>query len=83
MTKAVVPNSPAETVKAGSDTPNPIVIDLGKQKRKRIRRLRKGRGRLMARIIDTHAQLKATGVCEESAQPIVIVVRQKKKRGWW
>ena len=69
---------------AASSTPDPIIIDLGRHKRKRIRRLRKGRGPLMARVMDTHAHLASTGVCDESAQPIVIVVREKKRRrGWW
>jgi hypothetical protein len=71
----------AETSKA---RPEPIVLDLGKKKRKAIRRLRKGKGRLMEQILDTHAQLSSSGVCEPSAQPVVVVVRQKpKRRGLW
>ena len=37
----------------------PIVIDLGKQKKKRIKQLKKGRGRLVDRVNEVVAQVRA------------------------
>ena len=58
----------------------PIVIDLGKKKRKDIRKLRKGSGRLRNRVATCIQELKANGKIAPTAQPIVIVVKEKKKK---
>ena len=61
----------------------PIIIDLGKAKRKRIKDLKAGRGRLMAEI---------SGVVEEARLnlgidgdgrvlvPVILIYKQKRKR---
>lgn len=62
---------------------HPILIDLGKQKKKHVKKLRKGRGKLMEDIGEVVERLVAEGEVEAGAQPIVIVVRQKDKdKGW-
>ena len=71
-----------ETIKnATEDAPEQMVIvDIGKQKRKRIRRLRKGRGRLTEKIRNVIENLReedSTG----SKQTVVVVVREKRRRG--
>ena len=58
----------------------PIVLDLGKRSRKQVRRLRKGKGRLMDRIESVIQDLKAEGTVSGSARPIIVVVRQRAKR---
>lgn len=59
-----------------------LVIDIGKkQKRKRIRQLRKGRGRLFERISDVVDDLRAEGAVDAKATPIVIVVRERSRGG--
>lgn len=62
----------------------PIVVDLGKHKRRRIRDLRRGRaGRLLDEVQDCVEDLKANNQIAESAQPIIIVVREKRKKRRW
>ncbi|AUX43595.1 uncharacterized protein SOCE26_050450 [Sorangium cellulosum] len=54
-------------------------VDLGKQKRKDIKRLRKGQGPLAQAVIDTVAELKASG--SALSGPVVVVVEEKARKG--
>ena len=66
------------------DAKAPIVIDLGKRKAKSIKRLRKGKpGRLSDEVEECLEELKSNDVISESVQPVVIIVREKKKRKAW
>ncbi len=61
---------------------NPIVVDLGKKSRKDIRRLRRGRpGKLIDQVSNLMQELKAAGTISDSAQPVVVVVRQRTRGG--
>lgn len=60
-----------------------IVLDLGKKKRKDIRRLRKGGGKLLDQIEDHLDELRAAGVLDESAQPVIVVVAEKQRKLPW
>jgi hypothetical protein len=53
------------------------VIDLGEHSRKRVRRLRRGEGRLMEKVEDAVAALKQDKVLSPTAETVVIVVRQE------
>ncbi|MEZ4453144.1 MAG: hypothetical protein R3B09_27025 [Nannocystaceae bacterium] len=67
-----------ETTSTGDQ--NLLVIDIGKkQKRKRVRQLRKGTGKLADKIRDMIDDLREDGTLGANAQPVVIVVRQKPK----
>lgn len=57
-----------------------VVLDFGKKKQRDIKRLRKGRGRLMKRLNETLDELKAANTIDASGQPIVVVVRQRARR---
>jgi hypothetical protein len=57
-----------------------VVLDLGKKKRRDVKRLRKGRGRLMKRLNETLEGLREDGTIAESSQPIVVVVRERPRR---
>ncbi len=63
-----------------------LVVDVAKkQTSKNIRSLRKGRGKLFDKITDLVEEMKSNGTLTGEVQPLVIVVRQKKKRsmlGW-
>lgn len=60
-----------------------IVIDLGRpQSPKQVRRLRKGRGKLMRRIEEIVDDLAATGTVKAAAQPIIIIVRERVPVPW-
>jgi hypothetical protein len=68
---------------AAKTPPEPIIIDLGKQKRSKVRRLRKGRGPLFAKVLETHEELRAQEVVDSSARPIIVVVNAKKRGRRW
>ena len=62
---------------------DPIVINLGKQRRKRIKDLKRGRGVLMDEVMQTMAQV--TGQLGGDADgkvlvPVVLIYREKPKR---
>jgi hypothetical protein len=63
-----------------TDAKAPVIIDLGKQRRKRIKDLRRGTGRLADEINGCVEELKAAGTLSSSAQTVVVVVREKRRR---
>lgn len=54
-----------------------VVVDLGKQKRSRIKKLRKGDGPLMERVQGVIDELRVGGTVGDNAQAVVIVIREK------
>src|SRR5262245_6059279 len=63
--------------------PQLVVVDLGKrQSPKQVKRLRKGRGKLVRRIDDIVGELIEAGTIKASAQPVVIVVRERTPLPW-
>ena len=63
-----------------TESKSPIVIDLGKHRRKRIKDLRKGTGRLAEEVNGCLAELRAAGTVSPNAQTVVVVVRQRRRR---
>ncbi len=62
----------------------PIVIDLGKTRRKDVKRLKRGRGKLMDEIRQVMAEVQANlGEETEGKElvPVVILYRRRGKRG--
>lgn len=53
------------------------IIDLGEHSRRRVKRLRKGRGRLMDKVERTLANLEEDGVISASAQTVIVIVREE------
>ncbi len=60
--------------------PQATVFDLGRQKRKRVRQLRKGKGPLLEDIKAAVQDLKTNGVVPTDAHTVVVVVREKRPR---
>jgi len=60
-----------------------LVVDLGKHGRKQIKRLRRGEGKLVDEVQQCVHELRSAGTIAESAQPVVIVVREKPPRFGW
>ena len=59
----------------------PIIVDLGKKKRKDVRKLRKGKsGRLMNRVEDALEHLRNSGALAKGAVPVIFVVAEKTPR---
>jgi len=64
-----------------ADASAPIVIDLGKKNRKRIRKLRKGKGgKLSEKVTEVLGQMKEAGALPAHAQPVVVIVRERKRK---
>jgi hypothetical protein len=61
----------------------PVMVDLGRQSKKRIRRLRKGRGKLIDDINRTIAELRTAKKIAATVQPVIYVVKQKRSKSRW
>ena len=61
----------------------PIVIDMGKQRRKRIKALKRGRGKLMdevCRVISETQMSLGNEANGKELLPVVVIYRQKRRR---
>lgn len=67
------PAATAQTIDA------PVIIDLGKQKRKKVKALRVGTGELMDEIQAAISEIRRAGRISSTAQPVIIVVTEKPK----
>ncbi len=88
MAEATKTNSSANTAADGGAqaSPSPIIVEVRKkQKRKRIKQLRKGRGKLFNQVEESMAELREEGAISDDAQVVVLVVREKPRRrfGRW
>lgn len=78
----------SSTESSATESLPPVVVDLGKVKRKRIRQLKQGRGPLLDEVdhvVDTVRRNLGDDEAKEIL-PVVILYRRrpKKKRGlWW
>jgi hypothetical protein len=59
---------------------NPLIVDLGKKRRKQIKQLRKGRGKLFDKVNTTLQELKTSSAISSNAEPVVVIVQEKRKR---
>jgi hypothetical protein len=68
-----------------AEVTQPIVVDLGKAKKKRIRQLKRGRGPLVLEVQDVVNEVSAS-LGEEGAGkqlvPIVVLYRRKQRKGY-
>jgi hypothetical protein len=58
----------------------PVVVDLGKQRRKLIKLLRRGEGPLMDDVRGCVEELRSAGTVSTSAQPVIIIVQPKRRK---
>jgi Family of unknown function (DUF6200) len=70
-----VPDNPSVTLDSGM-----LVIDLGKHSKKQIKRLSRGTGKLIDEVQKCMLELRAAGTVSESAQPVIMLVREKQGR---
>lgn len=73
------PGKGAARADSNADQPGPIILDLGRKKRKAVRKLRKGNGRLLDEAMDAVDELRRVGTVSKSAQPVIVVVREKRR----
>jgi hypothetical protein len=57
----------------------PVVVDLGSQKDKYIKELKRGEGRLMRKVEITIDELASSEVISKNSQVVVVVVKEKRK----
>ena len=70
----------SDTTARPSISATPVVVDLGKQRRKRVKQLRRGEGRLMDEINASIEELRIAGGLGADAQPVVVIVREKRRK---
>jgi hypothetical protein len=76
-TAPAISDTPA---RAATETAPPVVLELGKQRRKRIKELRRGQGKLMDEVLASIEELRTAGALGADAQAVVVVVREKKRK---
>jgi RNAse (barnase) inhibitor barstar len=77
-------NEPEEMEEIGIDVTTPVIIGMGKTKKKHIKRLKKGKGRLMGEVVDVLDEIAKELGDELDGKvlvPVVIVYKEKKKKG--
>lgn len=65
-----------------SSTVKPIVLDLGKQSRKKLKHLKHGQGPLLQEVLESMDQIRATLGSEAEGkvlQPVVVMYERKAK----
>ncbi|MCC6131886.1 MAG: hypothetical protein IT186_18350 [Acidobacteria bacterium] len=62
-----------------SETPKVVVVDFGKRKRRDVKQLRKGNGKLMDRINELVDQLRGEGAVDPTSRTLVVVVEKKSR----
>jgi hypothetical protein len=79
-----------DAVEKNFEVSEPIIINLGKQKRKRIKELMKGRGRLwfeVQEVIDEVGTMLSEDLDGKTIVPLILVYRRKprrkRRRGWF
>ena len=66
------------------DVPTPVIIDLGSRKKKAIKRLKNGRGKLMGEVALAIEQVRSgwsEGDQNSNNVPVVVIYKKKKKKG--
>lgn len=72
---AIATDSPVKT-----ETKAPLIVDLGKQRRKNVKDLRSGTGRLAEALNGCLEELRTAGTLAPNSQTVVVIVRQRRRR---
>lgn len=70
----------APITSAASSAPPVIVLDMKGMGRKKLRRLRKGRGNAMAEMSEALEEFRQNGTIAPNAQVVIAIVKRKDKR---
>ena len=68
--------NPANDSEALNNESPLLIVDMGSQSRKNVKRLRKGKGKLMDRVSEAIAELRANGAAD-GVGTFVVVVKEK------
>ena len=72
-----------ESVKLSTEMTQPVIIDLGKQKRRALKSLKKGEGKLWDEVLDVVEEVKdmlGTDAEGKVLVPVVMLYRKKNRR---
>lgn len=74
-----------DALEDSNENPPPLIIDLGKQGRKKIKQLKKGEGPLADEVQATIDEVKARAGdrLPENAWPVIIVYEKKPKQSFF
>lgn len=70
----------AATTGRASLAPPVIVLDMKSMSRKKLRRLRKGRGNAMAEMSEALDEFRQNGTIDPNAQVVIAIVKRKDRR---
>jgi hypothetical protein len=70
-------NTPEMSPEAIQPTSDMVVLDIGKRDADAVRKLRKGKGKLLRKVNHAVEQLRDAGKIKKDAQIVMIVVREK------
>lgn len=81
MAQVVIEDSEGNPVstRANGQESSTTIIDLGSASRKKIKRLRRGEGKLLQRVNNAVDELRAHGEIPDGAHTLVVIVREKAK----
>ena len=73
----------AQQTATGSQTAAPIIIDLGKVKKKKVRQLKEGRGALALEVQQVLADTRRDLVdgANKELVPVILVYQRKRRKG--
>lgn len=69
----------AVTTNGASSAPPVIVLDMKSMSRKKLRRLRKGRGKAMVEMSEALDEFRQNGTIAPNAQIVIAIVKRKDK----
>jgi hypothetical protein len=78
--RAIDADPAAHTSTPATASPAPVVLDLGKRRRKQINQLRRGKGKLLDDINGAVEELRTAGTLSGDAHPVIVVVQKKRRR---
>lgn len=76
--KSAAPAPAADAAADGPAASNVCIIDVGTQSRKRIKKLKRGEGKLMSKIDDIVQDLIDENVVPEGAATVIVIVKQEQ-----
>jgi hypothetical protein len=62
-------------------TPRYVVLNMGRQKRKKIKQLKRGEGALLDAVNESVAEMKSDGTLSSEPDLVVVVVVKEKQKG--
>ena len=71
------------TVNTSTEMTQPVIIDLGKQKNRTLKNLKKGKGKLWGEVLDVVEEVKDMVGTEAEGKvlvPVVLIYREKRQR---